>query len=177
MATRSVWMDSEQAHSISALDGNTRVDVAVVGAGIAGMTTAYLLQREGKRVAVLDDNTVGGGMTQRTTAHLTNAIDDRYFEIERIHGKDGARLAAQSHTAAIDRIEAIAATKESIATLSGWMAIFSFRRISLATSSNTNWRQLKGRGLLTLSCFSAGPRLTLKTRLVCASRAKGNSIR
>jgi glycine/D-amino acid oxidase-like deaminating enzyme/nitrite reductase/ring-hydroxylating ferredoxin subunit len=107
MATKSVWMDLQQTPPTSALDANARADVAVVGAGISGMTTAYLLQREGKRVAVLDDNSVGGGMTQRTTAHLTNAIDDRYFEIERIHGKDGARLAAQSHTAAIDRIEAI----------------------------------------------------------------------
>jgi glycine/D-amino acid oxidase-like deaminating enzyme/nitrite reductase/ring-hydroxylating ferredoxin subunit len=62
---------------------------------------------------VLDDGPVGAGMTQRTTAHLANAIDDRYVQIERLHGRDGARLAAQSHTAAIDRIEAIA-TEERI---------------------------------------------------------------
>ena len=58
---------------------------------------------------VLDDGRIGGGMTERTTAHLFNAIDDRYYEIERLHGEKGARLAAQSHTAAIDRIEAIVA--------------------------------------------------------------------
>lgn len=38
---------------------------------------------------VLDDGRIGGGMTERTTAHLSNAIDDRYFEIERIHGEKG----------------------------------------------------------------------------------------
>ena len=43
--------------------------------GIAGLTTAYLLEREGRSVVVLDDGVVGGGMTGRTTAHLTNAYD------------------------------------------------------------------------------------------------------
>jgi len=78
-----------------------------VGAGIAGLTTAYLLAREGLSVIVLDDGPIGGGETGRTTAHLSNAIDDRYVEMERLHGRDGARLAAESHTTAIDRIEAI----------------------------------------------------------------------
>ena len=47
------------------------------------------------------------GMTGRTTAHLVNALDDRYFELERLHGERGAQLAARSHTAAIDRVEEI----------------------------------------------------------------------
>ena len=46
-------------------------------------------------------------MTGRTTAHLVTALDDRYFELERLHGEEGARLAAESHTAAINAIEAI----------------------------------------------------------------------
>src|ERR1051325_11554959 len=46
-------------------------------------------------------------MTEVTTAHLANAIDDRYFEIERLHGERGAQLAAESHTTAINRIEVI----------------------------------------------------------------------
>ncbi|MGQ0751229.1 MAG: FAD-dependent oxidoreductase [Betaproteobacteria bacterium] len=107
MSTKSIWMDTARIPATSALEKNTRPDVCIVGAGIAGMTTAYLLLHEGKSVVVLDHGGIGGGMTQRTTAHLTNAIDDRYFEIERLHGEHGARLAAESHTAAIDRIEAI----------------------------------------------------------------------
>jgi glycine/D-amino acid oxidase-like deaminating enzyme/nitrite reductase/ring-hydroxylating ferredoxin subunit len=71
------------------------------------MTTAYLLAREGRSVAVLDDGPVGGGMTRRTTAHLATAIDDRYVTIERLHGRAGAQLAADSHAAAIDSIESI----------------------------------------------------------------------
>src|SRR4030095_3256699 len=73
----------------------------------AGMTTAYLLSREGKSVVVLDDGPIGGGMTGRTTAHLVNALDDRYFELERLHGEDGARLAAESHSAAINTVEEV----------------------------------------------------------------------
>ena len=80
----------------------------MVGAGIAGMTTAFLLAKAGRLVALLDDGPIGGGMTQMTSAHLTSMMDDRYFELERLHGRIGARLAAESHTAAIDRIETIA---------------------------------------------------------------------
>ena len=105
--TTSVWMDTARVPPQPTLAEDMRADVCVVGAGIAGMTTAYLLAREGKAVVVLDDGPVGGGMTGRTTAHLVNALDDRYFELERLHGERGARLAAESHTAAIDRVEAI----------------------------------------------------------------------
>jgi glycine/D-amino acid oxidase-like deaminating enzyme/nitrite reductase/ring-hydroxylating ferredoxin subunit len=104
--TRSAWMDVP-APSYPPLEEDLATDVCIVGAGIAGMSTAYTLAAEGRNVVVLDDGPVGGGMTQRTTAHLSNAIDDRYLRIERLHGRDGARIAAESHTAAIDRIESI----------------------------------------------------------------------
>jgi glycine/D-amino acid oxidase-like deaminating enzyme len=112
--TTSVWMQTERIPCHAALTSDTQADVCVIGAGIAGITTAYLLLQEGKSVVVLDDGPVGGGQTQRTTAHLSNAIDDRYVAIERWHGQEGARLAAESHSAAIDRIESIVA-RESIA--------------------------------------------------------------
>lgn len=105
--SRSIWMETGEIPQQSSLTEKTSTDVCVVGAGIAGMTTAYLLAREGKSVVVLDDGPIGGGMTGRTTAHLVNALDDRYFELERLHGEEGARLAAESHTAAIDKVEAI----------------------------------------------------------------------
>jgi len=78
-----------------------------VGGGIAGLTTAYLLSREGAKVIVIDDGPLCGGETGRTTAHLSNEIDDSYQEIESLHGQDGARLAAESHTAAIALIDRI----------------------------------------------------------------------
>jgi len=105
--TLSIWMDTAAIPLERPLTERVSADVCIVGAGIAGMTTAYLLAREGKSVVVLDDGPIGGGMTGRATAHLVNALDDRYFELERLHGEDGARLAAESHTAAIDRVEQI----------------------------------------------------------------------
>jgi glycine/D-amino acid oxidase-like deaminating enzyme/nitrite reductase/ring-hydroxylating ferredoxin subunit len=105
--TTSIWMATAETPAGVPLAEDTRADVVIIGAGISGMTTAYLLAREGKSVVVLDDGPIGGGMTQRTTAHLVNALDDRYYELERLHGERGARLAAESHTAAIDRVEKI----------------------------------------------------------------------
>ena len=105
--TLSPWMSVHPAAG-EPLVADARADVCIIGAGIAGITTAYLLAKKGSDVIVIDDGPVGGGMTSRTTAHLTNAIDDRYVEIERWHGEEGARLAAQSHGAAIEAIEAIA---------------------------------------------------------------------
>jgi glycine/D-amino acid oxidase-like deaminating enzyme/nitrite reductase/ring-hydroxylating ferredoxin subunit len=82
--------------------------VCVVGAGIAGLSVGYMLAREGRSVVILDDGLVGGGETGRTTAHLSNAMDDRFYNLERLHGERGSRLAAESHGAAIDCIERVA---------------------------------------------------------------------
>jgi glycine/D-amino acid oxidase-like deaminating enzyme/nitrite reductase/ring-hydroxylating ferredoxin subunit len=101
----SLWTATATVPAEPSLTADLEVDVCVVGAGIAGMTTAYLLARHGRKVVVLDDGPIGGGESGRTTAHLSNAIDDRYSEMIRIHGLEGARLAAASHSAAIDLIE------------------------------------------------------------------------
>lgn len=84
------------------------VDVCVIGAGIAGLTTAYLLRSERKTVAVFDEGRIGDGQTGRTSAHLASAIDDRFIEIERLYGQKSSRLAYESHAKAIDTIERIA---------------------------------------------------------------------
>jgi len=101
----SVWLATEPYMSPDRLQSNQSADVCIVGAGIAGLTTAYVQALNGASVVVIDDGTVASGETHHTTAHLSNALDDRYFELERLHGEGGARLAAQSHTAAINAIE------------------------------------------------------------------------
>src|SRR5688572_20063138 len=105
--TTSVWMATATMPEEPSLESDSRADVCIVGAGIAGLTTAYLLAKEGKRVIVVDDGPTSGGETCRTTAHLVSALDDRFYHLERLHGAEGARLAAQSHAAAIDKIERI----------------------------------------------------------------------
>jgi glycine/D-amino acid oxidase-like deaminating enzyme/nitrite reductase/ring-hydroxylating ferredoxin subunit len=110
--TTSVWMGTTEVPQFQPLTQDVRSNVCVVGAGIAGMTTAYLLARAGRAVVLIDDGPIGGGETGRTTAHLTSALDDRYFNIARIHGNEGARLAAESHMSAIHRIETIASMED-----------------------------------------------------------------
>ena len=105
--TTSFWMDTAAVPTFEPLKEDARADVCIVGAGIVGITTAYLLGKSGKKVIVIDDGPVGGGETGRTTAHLACALDDFYSEIEKLHGHEGARVAAESHIAAIDRIESI----------------------------------------------------------------------
>lgn len=109
--TTSVWMATD-VPELPILSHDIRTNVCIVGAGIAGMTTAYLLARAGRAVVVIDDGPIGGGETGRTTAHITAALDDYYTEIEKLHGEEGTRIAAESHTAAINRIEAIASLED-----------------------------------------------------------------
>src|SRR5947207_2692132 len=106
-STISVWAATANIPNRPPLEKDARANVCIVGAGIAGMTTAYLLARAGRSVMVLDDGPIGGGMTGRTTAHLVTALDDRYFELENLHGEKGARLAAESHAASINQVESI----------------------------------------------------------------------
>ena len=103
----SFWLDSVDALKYQRLTSPFKDDVVVVGAGIAGLTTAYCLVKSGRKVTVLEDGFIGSGETGRTTAHLVNALDDFYSELERLHGKDNAKLLADSHTAAIDMVEQI----------------------------------------------------------------------
>jgi glycine/D-amino acid oxidase-like deaminating enzyme/nitrite reductase/ring-hydroxylating ferredoxin subunit len=109
--TGSLWTATTDLPVFPRLQGDRRVDVCIVGAGIAGLSIAYMLTRAGKSVAVLDDGPLAHGMTSMTTAHLTCVLDERYFELERMHGEEGARLAAESHLTAINRIETIVATE------------------------------------------------------------------
>lgn len=72
---------------------------------MAGLTTAYCLLREGKKIVLVEDGAIGSGETGRTTAHITYALDDRYYDIEKVFGEEGSRIAAESHRQAIDWIE------------------------------------------------------------------------
>src|SRR4030095_6516793 len=103
----SIWLETADIPQRSPLPTNANADVCIVGAGISGLSTAYLLARGDNSVIVLDDGALGSVETGRTTGHVVNVLDDRDCEIERLHGQEGSRRAAESHTKAIDQIEAI----------------------------------------------------------------------
>jgi len=106
------WIDSVQPLEFETLSKSIDADVLTIGGGISGLTTAYCLLKEGRKIVLVEDGLIGSGESGRTTAHLTCALDDRYYEIEKTFGEDGSRKAAESHTAAIDLIEKIVKEEE-----------------------------------------------------------------
>src|ERR1700748_2311859 len=96
------WVNSAPLLSYQKLTLNKEVDVVIVGGGLAGVSVAYNLSKAGKTVALVEDGFIGSGETGRTTAHLVTALDDRYYDIERMFGKEKTRLVAQSNADAID---------------------------------------------------------------------------
>ena len=105
-STGSIWKATAEVEDYPPLDGGSRADVCVVGAGIAGLTTAYLLQKEGKSVIVLEAMAVGSGETGRTTAHFFPP-DERYHIIERKFGIARAAMVADSYRQATTLVETI----------------------------------------------------------------------
>ena len=103
-ASVSVWMDTAQVPARPPLPGDIDVDVCVIGAGIAGLTTAYLAAREGRSVAVIDALGIGAGETGRTTAPLFPP-GEWYVFMEDKCGTDKARLVADSYERAIGLVE------------------------------------------------------------------------
>lgn len=103
----SYWINSTKPIMFMPLNRDLEVDTVIVGGGIAGLTVAYSLSKRGKRIALVEDGFIGSGETGRTTAHIVNALDDRYYDLESFFDQEGAKLAAESHTAAIEFIEKI----------------------------------------------------------------------
>jgi len=108
-ARRSLWMATADPPVFAPLTADAHGRVCIVGAGIAGLTTAYRLAKAGVDVIVLEEHDLHAGQTARTTGHLCDALDDRYFDLEQLHGEHGARMAAHSHGVAVDTIQHICA--------------------------------------------------------------------
>lgn len=103
----SFWTRSMPPLLSKPLTHDLTADAVVIGGGIGGMTTAYLLSKQHQQTVLIEDGAIGSGETGRTTAHIASALDEGYAEIERLFGVPNSRLAAQSHAQAIDQIEAI----------------------------------------------------------------------
>jgi glycine/D-amino acid oxidase-like deaminating enzyme/nitrite reductase/ring-hydroxylating ferredoxin subunit len=102
--TQSLWRATSPLPRFEPLPGDLHVDVAVIGAGITGLTAALLLAGRGRSVAVLEKDTVAAGETGNTTAHLTVALDARYHYIRRKYSAEEARLVADASRASLEKI-------------------------------------------------------------------------
>lgn len=100
------WLESRPPRFLP-LRTNIEVDVVVVGGGITGVTTAWLLRRQGCRVALIERNRIGAGDTGHTTAHLTCVTDERLNQLVKQFGAPAARAVWEAGAAAIDQIESI----------------------------------------------------------------------
>src|SRR5215211_7968696 len=102
--TQSLWRATSSTPRFDAFRGDLHVDVAIVGAGITGLTAALLLAERGQTVAVLERETIAAGETGNTTAHLTVALDARYHYVRRKYSLEEARLVADASRASIEKI-------------------------------------------------------------------------
>lgn len=102
--TKSLWMEEKLPHFRN-LENDLEVDICIIGAGLAGLSCAYELAKKGKSVVILERSSLANNETLRTTAHLTWALDSRYYKLIDIYGEDQTKLIAESHAKAIDYIE------------------------------------------------------------------------
>jgi glycine/D-amino acid oxidase-like deaminating enzyme len=107
----SLWNATVRRTEFSSHRGDLDVDVAVIGAGIAGLTTAYMLKQKGKKVAVFEKYQIGDSVTGYTTAKVSSQHGLIYHELIEKHGKGHAQVYADANQGAIDTIEAIIATE------------------------------------------------------------------
>ena len=103
-----LWLE-HAATRYPPLDGALEVDVAVVGAGITGATTAFLLAREGRSVALLEASAIAFGATGYTTAKLTVAHGLVYRDLVDSRGTEAARRYAASNREAIELVASLVA--------------------------------------------------------------------
>lgn len=110
MNTTSHWIDSAPLPPQPTLDRDLEVEVIVVGAGLTGITTAYLLKQAGHSVALVERGRCAEVDTGHTTAHLTAATDKRLHPLAQQFGRPAAQAVWEAGTAGIQKIFALAQT-------------------------------------------------------------------
>lgn len=104
---KSLWRESSSGQIYPQLEADVEADVVIVGAGITGLTSAYLLKQQGLKVAVIEKDTVGGGTTGRTTGKVSSQHGINYQGLIDKHGGKTAKLYGQAMQSAVNKVEEI----------------------------------------------------------------------
>jgi glycine/D-amino acid oxidase-like deaminating enzyme len=111
VAHESTWYESVSLPQYSKLTAETTTDVVIVGGGMAGLLSAYMLAQAGKSVVILEAKRILSGATSLTTAFLTQSIDTDVSDLVQQYGDAKTKLIWQSHGRAIDLLEKIIQTE------------------------------------------------------------------
>src|SRR3954463_16488915 len=107
-AEQSLWIDTAPTARHRPLEGDLDVDVAVLGGGIAGLTTALLLKQDGARVAVIEAERVGQGVTGTNTAKGSALQQPVYTQTRARHGTEGLQAYGAASLAGVGEVERLA---------------------------------------------------------------------
>ncbi|RYM02924.1 FAD-dependent oxidoreductase [Sporolactobacillus sp. THM7-7] len=90
--TSSIWFETVRLPSFKKLNGNLQTEAVIVGGGITGITTAYLLAKEGVKVVLIEADRLCSGTTGYTTAKITAQHTLIYDELIGHFGEEKAKL-------------------------------------------------------------------------------------
>jgi glycine/D-amino acid oxidase-like deaminating enzyme/nitrite reductase/ring-hydroxylating ferredoxin subunit len=136
-AGASYWMKSTEAPAYPELTGDVTVDVAVIGAGIAGLSTAWELARQGRRVALVDAAGIASGVSGHTTAKVSSLHGAVYGHLASRLGTDTAAAYATSQQLAMRHVA-------EVAEMLGIDCDLETRPAYLYTESDDDVDQIKG---------------------------------
>lgn len=104
---RSLWLETTPKTNYDSLKGDLKTEVAIIGGGMVGITTAYLLKKAGVKVTILESNRICEGTTGNTTAKITSQHDIIYTKISGNYGRESAAQYALGNQKAIEKIKEI----------------------------------------------------------------------
>lgn len=114
MENTSSWLsDVEIVSKFPKLKKDIKTEVLIIGGGLSGILSAYLLSSSDKQVTVVEKDKIGNGVTAYTTAFITQVIDTTLSDLKEMFGKEQAKLIWQSHEQAINLFEEVV-SKEKI---------------------------------------------------------------
>src|SRR4051812_33805008 len=108
MDTTSVWRGTASSSGFALLNGDLETDVLVVGGGITGVTLAWLLARDGRKVVLLEAGELGGGSTGNSTGNLYETLSQGLHPIASRWGGEVARQVTTLRRGVVDFIEGVA---------------------------------------------------------------------